>query len=370
MKVLHLYKYYHPFIGGIENHVRVLATELSRSSRVRALVSSHNGCRGVERREGVTVVRLPRYGSALSTPLSPGLLPLLRRMQADVAHIHLAHPLGMCALLALPREKRPAIVASYHMDVSARSRSCGYAYRPLLRRFLAQTDAILLASPAMKTNSPILDDLHERCEVVPYGIDVTRFNKTPEIVRQAGEIRQGFGNRPIVLFVGRLVYYKGVDVLLKAARDIDAIILIVGSGPLETKMREAAEGIPNVVLAGSVADRELPAYYHACDVFALPSTAQTEAFGLVQLEAMAAGKPVVCTELGTGTSWVNQHGVTGFVVPPRDPEALANAIGALLRDADLRREMGRKGQARVEEEFTKEKMAERTLEVYRKVLDN
>jgi rhamnosyl/mannosyltransferase len=164
-----------------------------------------------------------------------------------------------------------------------------------------------------------------------------------------------------VLFVGRLVYYKGVDVLIDAMAHIHATLLIVGEGPLEAELRRRAvvRGIQDrVVFLGEVAAESLPAYYHASDVFVLPSVANTEAFGVVQLEAMAAGVPVVSTKLPTGVSWVNEDGVSGLLVAPGDPIALADSIGRLLADPVLRNRLGQNASRRAELLFSRDRMIE------------
>jgi rhamnosyl/mannosyltransferase len=169
-----------------------------------------------------------------------------------------------------------------------------------------------------------------------------------------------------VLAVGRLVGYKGFDVLVEAARGLDAVVVIVGGGPLEAALKGAAGG--NVVFAGRVDEAELPAYYAACDVFCLPSVSIAEAFGIVLLEAMASGKPLVTTSLPTGVSAVNRDGETGLVVPPRDAELLREALRTVLEDGARRAAMGRAARLAFEREYTSRLMAERYLTVYREAL--
>ena len=171
-----------------------------------------------------------------------------------------------------------------------------------------------------------------------------------------------------MLFVGRLVPYKGVDVLLEALSGLNADAVIVGDGPLRPRLEALARelGVSNRVrFLGSVADAELAALYRACHVFVLPSVTRQEAFGVVQLEAMAAGRPVVSTDLGTGVGWVNRHGETGYVVPPRDPVALRDALGRLLADPELQRSMGDAAMRRVRSAFTVERMIDDILALYR-----
>jgi rhamnosyl/mannosyltransferase len=202
--------------------------------------------------------------------------------------------------------------------------------------------------------------------VVPYGIDLSRF-AVPDAAAVAA-LRQRYGE-PLLLFVGRLRYYKGLHFLLAALPLLrrPAHLLLVGIGPEEQRLRALVQALgldDRVHFLGEVSDAELPAVYRAADVFVLPSHLRAEAFGIVQLEAQAAGLPVVCTELGTGTSYVTQHGITGLVVPPADPPALARALDVLLANPTLARQMGAQGQARAHAEFSHERMLQRYLEVY------
>jgi len=315
----------------------------------------------------VPVTRVPRFGSVLSTPIAPTFPLWWRRFSADVIHVHLANPLATFAYEMVPNSQ--PLVVTYHMDVVKRPALCKL-YAPFLQRFLQQAEVILTTSPRLIETSPYLQPHRKKCVPVPYGIDTAQFASSTIWAEATAAVRERYGT-PLILFNGRLVHYKGLDCLLKALKWVDATLILIGYGELEEPLRNLAERLSlaeRVHFLGRVENHETPAYYHACDLVVLPSVNATEAFGIVQLEAMACGKPVVCTEVGTGTSWVNQHGVTGLVVPPRDPEALAEAINTLLANPDLREEMGRKGRERVEKEFTKEIMAQRVLEVYREVV--
>jgi glycosyltransferase involved in cell wall biosynthesis len=194
-----------------------------------------------------------------------------------------------------------------------------------------------------------------KCVVIPLGIDVEAFDAAPDA---------RFG-KPMTLFVGRLVYYKGIEVLIEAFKTVPGTLVIVGEGPLEGRLREQAAG-----LAGRVRFEKVPRaaslapYLHACDVLVLPSVARTEAFGIVLLEAMACGKPVVTTELGTGTSFICRNGETGLVVPPNDPQALAGAIRTILTDEKAAKRMGLAGRLRVEKHFTRKAMVESFVKLY------
>jgi rhamnosyl/mannosyltransferase len=205
--------------------------------------------------------------------------------------------------------------------------------------------------------------------VVPLSVDTERFTAPDPAAVE--ELRARYGP-PLLLFVGRLRYYKGLHFLLEALPQMrrDARLLLVGTGPEEERLRaqvQAAGLGQRVHFLGEVDDAQLPACYHAADAFVLPSHLRSEAFGIVQLEAQAAGLPIVCTELGTGTSHVTQHGITGLVVPPAEPAALARALDLLVANPALARCLGTAGRARVVREFSHERLFDRMTQVYTEV---
>lgn len=371
MRVLHINKLYPPHVGGVEQVVRLLAEGLAGREDVQAAVLACNeGLRTLrETVRGVEVTRVGSLGRVRSEPLAPAFPRHLLHAGADIYHFHTPFPLGEAAGLRLDKGRR--MVTWYHSDV-VRQRLFLRAYRPLLERFLARNRVILVSSPNLIETSPFLRPLAERCRVVHFGIDTGRFRGDERTAAAAARIRDRYGRGGgLVLCVGRLVYYKGLGCLIDAMREVDAGLLILGRGPLrgELEKRAAAGGMSGRVHFVDWADEgDLPAYYHACDVLALPSTARSEAFGLVLLEAQACGKPVVSTELGTGTSYANLDGVTGLVVPPGDVRALAGAIGRLLGDPSLREEMGGRGRERVEREFGLSAMIETVAQIYGEVM--
>jgi rhamnosyl/mannosyltransferase len=177
---------------------------------------------------------------------------------------------------------------------------------------------------------------------------------------------------PVVLFVGRMVPYKGVDILLRALVDTPARAVLVGDGPQKTAWEQLARDLgvsDRVRFTGEATAVELGALYQACDMFVLPSVTRAEAFGMVQLEAMAAGKPVICTSLPSGVPWVNQDGVTGLVVPPGDVHALRGAIQTLAGSEVLCRQMGARGRSRVLADFTIARMVDQTTDLYRSLVE-
>jgi glycosyltransferase involved in cell wall biosynthesis len=257
-------------------------------------------------------------------------------------------------------------VMTYHSDI-VRQQTMLALYAPVLRRVLDRVDRIIVGAPQMVEHSPFLLPHADKCRVVPFAIDTSRFSDTAVAVSRGAMLRTGHA-RPVVLFIGRLVYYKGVDVLLRAMVHVDADLVVIGRGPLEASLRECAATLGvarRVTWLPPVDDAELAAWYRACDVFCLPSVARSEAYGLVQLEAHLAGTPVISTDLPTGVPYVNQHELTGLVVPPGDARALAFALDSLLADDAGRARMGAFARERVMSEFTVDRMVTSTMDVYR-----
>jgi rhamnosyl/mannosyltransferase len=362
VKVLHVFKdYFPPTRGGIELLIHECVHSMD-NVEFEVLTSSRSRRGSVDNDAGVRVVRAPEYARPTSTPVTPQWAGILRATDADVIHFHMPNPFGELMLLA-SRTQVP-IVESYHADIVGR-RGVLPLYLPFQQRAMARARKIIVASPPM-SRAPRVAPHRDRTVVIPYGVDPERWRARPPA---ADEISEKYGSR-IVLFLGRLAYYKGIDLLIKAMEGVDATLLVVGDGPqraaLEKQGDERRSG--RIAFIGEVDDEDRAAYFHAADVFALPSTQRAEAFGIVLLEAMASGTPVISTELGTGTSWVNVHGQTGLVVPPGDPSALRAAMEELLDDPARAVRMGEAGAQRVAEHFARQTMLTAWADLYRSVL--
>jgi glycosyltransferase involved in cell wall biosynthesis len=366
LRVLHVGKFYPPHPGGMESHLQTLCEELSKSIQVKVLVAGARWRSERSARGGVELVRLATPLMLHGTPIVPLMARAMRQARPDVVHLHFPNPMG--ALACFMSRLDVPIVVTWHSDV-VRQRRAAAAFAPLLSRLLRRCATIIVGSNAYIETSPVLSARRDLCRVIPFGIRVDAF-ESPDLARVA-ELRRRYGER-IVLAVGRLIYYKGFEYLVRAMRDVRATALIAGEGPLATALEaEAARlGVADrVVLLGRVNDVDLKACYYACDVFALPSVERSEAFGIVQLEAMACGRPVVNTRLNSAVPHVSLDGLTGSTVPPADPVALAAALSALLDDPARRAAMSVAARRRVREEFGAELMARRTLEVYREVAE-
>lgn len=368
MKVLQLGKFYPPVHGGMETVLALLCERTASQVQNRVLVANSR-CQTVrERRGGIDVERVAALTRIGAVAVCPTLPYALARAQPDLIVLHEPNPMALLAYF-LARPDAPLIVW-FHSEVIRPSWRYRLFYRPFLRFALSRAARIIVSSPTLAASAPQLQEWRSKCTVVPYGVEARDGQPPGQLAARVRDIRER-EDRPILLFAGRLVPYKGVDVLLEAMRGLDAVALIVGQGPKLSDLQRNARALgvdDRVRFLGSVTDAELAALYGACDVFVLPSVTRQEAFGVVQLEAMAAGKPVVSTDLGTGVAWVNQHGETGLVVPPRDPDALRTAIGRLLGDPALRMSLGDGAARRWKASFTVERMIAATLTVYDEVM--
>jgi len=329
---------------------------------VGCVVASVRGGSRTDAFEGVTVHRAASLGTLFSQPLAPSLPSLVSRTAGDVLHLH--HPNLLGDVAALSDAGRPLVVTQ-HSDV-IRQRILWPAYGPLVRRALRRARFVAVGSEQLLRVSRELRGFEAKTRVIPFGIPPERFVRTPDVDARVAEFRARWGGEPVVLAVGRMVPYKGLDILLAAAERIEARVVLVGGGPEEPRLRALAGC--RVEFAGRVSDDDLVAYYHAADVFCLPSVTIAEAFGIVLLEAMACGLPLVTTALPTGVSAVNRYGVTGLAVPPGDAGALAEALRALLADEGRRKAYGAAARGVLESEYTAALMAARYVSLYREAL--
>ena len=299
---------------------------------------------------------------------------LHRAHEYDVVHLHLPDPMAHLAAAFLPKSVKRVI--TWHSDI-VRQKRLLKLYRPFLKSLLNQADAIIIPTPAHALSSSQLTAGRnpERYHVVPFGIDYGPFDRAAQQRPKIAELRARLGGgdkAPITFAVGRHVYYKGLEYLIRAMADVPQGVLVIGGdGPLTANLRAVSTSLgleARVRFVGRIPDAELPFYYHACDIFCMPSVAPAEAFGLVQLEAMACGKPVVCCELHNGVTYVNRDGETGLVVPPRDPRALADALNQLSHHPTLRLRLGEQGRHRAQTEFSVDTMVAGTLGVYQSLL--
>lgn len=380
MKVLHLGKFYPPFAGGIENFMGDLLPALENLGvKVFALVHNHHFYRRLSAtiNNNSNLLRVPCYGTLLYAPISPYFPIALKKsifsFAPNILHLHLPNTSAFYALFCSSALKIPWVV-HWHSDVvqSKFDRRLKLAY-PIYRIFekaiLRKAAVIIAASPPYLLSSIALKPWRYKCCVVPYGIDRTRLpppQKNDFIWANAQWPEQSLR----VLTVGRLTYYKGHDVLIRAAAVTanSLQVLIVGRGDKIKAHRQLIDRLglnERVKLLGEIATPQLQALMATCDCLCLPSIERTEAFGLVLPEAMSHGKPVVSSDIaGSGVGWVVQHEKTGILVRPGDHQALAGAFDRLAQEPELGRRLGAAAGQHFLKEFRIEKLAERIKRIY------
>ena len=361
MDVLQVNKFYYPEVGGIERVVQNIAEGLPSSYTTRVLAARPRGIGREEHHNGVSVTKATSIGVAMSVPLAPTFPLRLRSAarDADIIHHHLPNPLSTVSQL-LTNTVDARVVATYHSDI-VRQSSVLRLYRPILDRFLDEVDRILVTSQRLLEHSDILSSFEGKCDVVPLSVDLEAIDSEGSTEYDADI------SGPVVLFVGRLNYYKGIRYLIDAMENVEATLLVAGDGERRASLEQRARdhGVDHKVrFLGYVPESDLSGLYRAANLFVLPSVEPSEAFGIVQLEAMARSLPVINTTLPTGVPWVSKDGETGLTVPPRDAEALAEAISTLLADDSRRQRYGQQARERVEQLFTRERMLRKMAEIY------
>jgi glycosyltransferase involved in cell wall biosynthesis len=373
LHVCHLGKYYPPAPGGIETHVRTLAlAQAGLGAHVQVMCVNHQrGPTVVEHDGAVEVTRLGRLGSALKLDFCPEMIRALGRIEADILHMQVPNPTMILALLAA-RPRQPLVV-SYQSDV-VNQKLRALLFRPLERLAYRKVRRILPSSPAYPDGSPFLQAYTDRLHVLPMGIDLKPYLEPSSSDRaKAAALRAAHaGQGPLWLGAGRMVYYKGFGNAIRALTRVEGRLILVGDGPDMGALRDLARRLgvgDRVDFLGTLPYLELIPYYLAADAFWFPSNARSEAFGLVQVEAMASGCPVINTQIPhSGVPWVSPHEQTGLTVPVNDPEALAQAARRLLTEPGLAARLTTAARRRAVAEFDHRVMAARSLAIYRAVI--
>lgn len=372
LRVCHLGKYYPPAHGGIETHLQTLAQAQARLGvQVEVLCINHETGPTTHEKDGE--IPLTRFCPLLTVnklEISAKLVNALRNVHADVLHIQVPNPTMLLAV-AVARPRIP-IVISYQSDV-VRQRILGALFRPIERMVYRRVSVILATSSAYANGSKFLQAYRDRIHIVPLGLDLNAYlHPSDDDIAKASELRSRYAG-PVWLACGRLIYYKGLHNAIRALTQVPGTLMIIGEGPdrasLESEARK--QGVAErVAFLGAVAGSLAP-YYQAATAFWFPSNFKSEAFGLVQVEAMASGCPVINTNIvDSGVPWVSPHEVSGLTVPIDDPSSLAAAARRLIEEPGLRKRLAQGGRERAMREFDWRLMAERTLEVYQSILCN
>ncbi len=369
MKILHVGKYQFEKRGGIETLTYQLCKKLIKSKYdVSVLCSSEGRDTAEETYDGIPCVRAATWLVVGSAPICPFQLWyfLRNRKTFDLLHVHLPNPFATFFLLLAGT--RAKIVVHWHSDI-IKQKYLFKLYRPFLNAFLKRADKIIATTPNYFEASGILQKFREKVTVITMGLDEPKRASSESVEKW----RSSFGGKKIVLSIGRLIYYKSYDVLVKAAALLpeDYHVVIIGSGEEKDSLAELAEtaAAGRVTILSEIDDEDKNALLEACDVFVLPSSYRSEAFGLVQVEAMQFSKPLVCCDIpGSGVSYVNKDGVSGIVTPVGDYAAMAEAVTKICEDRDIYKVYSEGSYARYLELFRSDTMLERTEILYKEVM--
>jgi glycosyltransferase involved in cell wall biosynthesis len=367
MRILHAYKAYMPELtGGIPEVISLLSRSMQPEIESSIIVCGRSGLPRQAKIDGISVNRALSFGNLWSMPVSPTFPIAFNRAArlADIVVVHLPFPLNDIGI-ALGLPDRIALVIHWHSDIHGR-RAVVPLIAPLIRHTLRRADSIVVSDGSMIGTSRFLGPQAGRCSIVPFGTDVDYWEHLDDQGQAEVErIRRSYPR--LVMATGRLVGYKGFSVLIRALAGIDANLVIIGEGPLRPTLARLTRRLgvaDRIVLKGFIPRDQLKLYLRAARVFAFPSITPAETFGIAQIEAMAAGLPIVNTALPTGVSKVARDGIEAITVPPNDPGALAAAIQKLLDDTILAQRLGRAGSKRARAEYDQERFVSRMKRVY------
>jgi rhamnosyl/mannosyltransferase len=376
-KVLQLGKHYPPFIGGTERFIKELTVSLNRKGiRCDVLCANDSAAYEEINYDDYRVIKVPTYFRLASTSIAPHMITKLKEIsnQYHIIHVHMPDPMANLALFFSQLKLKAKIILQWHMEIY-RYRLLMIFYKPLLEWLFNRAEHIIVSSNNLREESEFSKFMQNKTTVIPLGIDINELHQYEEDYYYADYIRELSMGRKIVLSVGRLVYYKGFDVLINSAKFLpeNVVILIAGDGPLKKNLEEMVEFLGlkgKVFLLGKLNQKQLVTCYKRCDVFCLPSKYKTEAFGIVQVEAMCFGKPVVSTKLrGSGVCEVNLHGETGLCVEPGDSKGLAEAIIKILENEENYNIYSKKAKERANI-FSIERVTNNFVNIYEKVLQS
>lgn len=369
IKVLHCYKTYYPdTFGGIEQVIYQLA-EGGVKEDIHSRVFTHSPA--FEEKECQlahhSVYRVKTLFELASTPFSYSAINEFRRLaqSADIIHYHFPYPF-MDFMHFASRIKKPSVV-SYHSDI-VKQKMLLKLYTPLMNSFLSSVDRIVAASPNYVESSPVLQQYKNKVEVIPYGLDKKFYQNNDSAVIDKWQARFPNG---FFLFIGTFRYYKGLHILIEAAEKSSYPIVVVGAGPIEAELKSQAHqlGVNNIHFLGALEDSDKSALLQLCTCLVFPSHLRSEAFGISLLEGALYRKPLISSEIGTGTTFININGITGIVVPPSNPSALRHAMDKIWGNPQLAETYGKAAQQRFESLFTAEKMILSYANLYKSLLD-
>jgi O-antigen biosynthesis rhamnosyltransferase len=358
IKVLHVYKTFFPETkGGVEHTIHSLSRDLKdHNIECKVLCLTNKKIKSVEIFDGIEVIRYPQTSNFSSCPTSLSLLLNFKRESewADLIHLHYPWPFGDLLSLVASSSKKKLVTS--HSDI-VKQKYLKALYKPLEQYFLRKACGITATSPNYLASSKNLKKFSQKVTVVPHGINEKYYPK-PDL-GQCSQIQQKYGNR-FTLFVGQLRYYKGLHLLLEAAKDLPTNLLILGKGSEERKLRELCKklDIQNVFFLGQLDDGEKVNYINACYILALPSHLRSEAYGLSLIEGAMLSKPLLSCKIGSGTDYINVDSSTGIVAEP-NVESIKKGLALLLSNREMAKTMGKNARKRFEKLFTSDIMCKK-----------
>lgn len=388
IKVLHIGKYYPPFMGGIENFMQLLlkqqalADETQNNCIVKALVHNHQLSSSLQKEtiDNIEIIRVPSYGRILFAPVSP-LFPYylqqtIKSFQPDILHIHMPNTSVFWLLFSSLAKNIPWVI-HWHSDVvmSKHDKLLSLAYlfyQPFEKSMLKKAQAIIATSPDYLKTSLALKDWQKKSHIIPLALNNSEQRlKTPEHKKDLHNLWANSSKR--ILSIGRLTYYKGHQDLIRAMLNIpDAKLIIIGHGEQQKQLEQLIQQLQlkkRVSLAGKLDNETLNDLLESCDIFCLSSIERTEAFGLVLLEAMSYSKPIVITRVkGSGMNWVTQNNRTALFAEKHNPEDLAEKINTLIHNKELAKQLGGNGYKRLLQHFNIKTITQKTTEIYQSIL--
>lgn len=370
MKILQINKLYYPWIGGIEKVVQDIAEGINGRSgfQVDVLACQAKGRRRIGDVNGVKIYRAGSWGRVLGMPISLDFFFLFLKICKEYDFILIHHPFPL-PFLIMPFIKNKNFFVWYHSDI-VRQKKSKLFFLPFIKLGLHRSKKIIAANKNITKGSNLLKSFENKLEIIPFGLNTTKMKADADSGRQALKLKEKYGPS-LILGVGRLVYYKGWEFLIEAMAKKEmkllpkAKLLIIGQGPLEEKLKKLIKYFnleDKVFIIEPVPD--LRPFYEACELFVLPSVAISEAFGLVQLEAMSFGKPVINTDLETGVKEISLNEISGLTVRPQNADALAKAIYRILSNPELKARFGRQAKERIEESFDNKTFIDKVIKVF------
>lgn len=367
-KILHISKYYYPYKGGVEDVCKSLVDGMPEYEQ-RVLCMNDGPDDVVEPVGKAKVIRKGLFTEICRQPIAIGfgrmVRSVLHRYKPDIVHLHAPNPLAtLFTCLYISRHTK--LIVHWHSDIVVQQFLYRF-FRPIERWCLRRADRIIVTSPTYASSSlPLAKHLH-KCVVLPNVVSLEKLQSQANIEQRVEELKQRYGGKPIVFFMGRHVEYKGIPQLIEAEKYIqsDCVILIAGTGPLSGMISSLAEERPRIQLLGRLRDEDISTYMHAATVFAFPSVTKNEAFGVVLAEAMYCGAvPVTFTIPGSGVNWVSIHQETGLEVANGEVKAYAAAIDKLISNPALRDRLSAAARRRAADNFVWSQVKQTLVDLY------